>query len=127
MIRMSLVVLFFIGISRANDCFDVNNNCRLGVENYNSNMLTTKVTDFHCVMQCANSLSKSTMGVALDTDNMHEKFNHQCILIDNLDFCVNLWKQKYNVDCEVPIKNMVKRTFQVSCILDSFFSKPVKN
>ena len=63
-------------------------------------------------MKCANMLSKATMDLALD--NMHEKFNHQCILIENLDYCVQYWKQKYDVDCEVPIKNMVQQNFQVS-------------
>ena len=124
MIRTILVTLFFLGISQANDCFDICKFCYIGSESRDSlsyAMESTRVTNFHGIMQCANSLSKSTMGMALD--NSQEKFNHQCILIDNLDFCVQLWKQKYDVDCEVPIKNMVKRNFQVS----HTFWKPNKN
>ena len=79
--------------------------------NYES-VETMHITNYHCILKCANMLSKVTMDLALD--NMHEKFNPQCILIENLDYCVQYWKQTYSVDCEVPIKNMVQQNFQVS-------------
>ena len=125
MIRTILVILFLLGSSRANNCFDLCHYCRISIASRDSlsYLGRMRVTNFHGIMQCANSLSQSTMGMALETDNLQEKFNHQCILIDNLDFCVQLWKQKYDVDCEVPIKNMVKRNFQVS----HTFWKPNKN
>ena len=71
-----------------------------------------KITNYHCIMKCANTLSKVTMDFA--QDNMQDKFNPQCILLENLDYCVQYWKKKRNVDCEGPIKNMVKQNFQVS-------------
>ena len=45
-----------------------------------------EITHYHCIMKCANTLSKVTMDLAMD--NMEDKFNHQCILIENLDYCV---------------------------------------
>merc|ERR1712004_563129 len=104
MIRPILVILVFIGISRANDCFGTHDICTIGSRG--NWVESLRVTNFHCIMKCANSLSKSTMGMALDTDNSQDRFNHQCILIDNLDFCVQLWKKKYDVDCDVPIKKI---------------------
>ena len=119
MIRIILVALFFVGKSRANNCFDIdiaNRPCKIGNGKWDtlSRVESMYITNYHCIMKCANLLSKSTMDLALD--NMHEKFNHQCILIENLDYCVQYWKQKYDVDCEVPIKNMVQQNFQVSDI-----------
>ena len=116
MIRLILVSLFLHG-SRANHCFDRfddPNSCRIlngKIESYQP-LEIMDLTNYHCIMKCANMLSQATMDLALD--NMHEKFNHQCILIENLDYCVQYWKQKYDVDCEVPIKNMVQQNFQVS-------------
>ena len=115
MIRLILVSLFLHGI-QANHCFDRSNNCFMKNEqasyyNYES-VETMHITNYHCILKCANMLSKVTMDLALD--NMHEKFNPQCILIENLDYCVQYWKQTYSVDCEVPIKNMVQQNFQVS-------------
>ena len=43
-----------------------------------------EITHYHCIMKCANTLSKVTMDLAMD--NMEDKFNHQCILIENLDY-----------------------------------------
>ena len=77
------------------------------------------ITNYHCIMKCANTLSKVTMDFALD--NMQDKFNPQCILIENLDYCVQYWKKKRNVDCEGPIKNMVKQNFQVSIFSIFYF------
>ena len=65
-------------------------------------------------MKCANMLSKETMDLAMD--NMQDKINHQCIWIENLDYCIQYYRQHMNMDCEGPIKNMVKQNFQVSNI-----------
>ena len=122
MVRIILVVtLLFNGICQANDCFD-KSNCYMideteyyDPERYVGSMM---ITNYHCIMKCANTLSKVTMDFALD--NMQDKFNHQCILIENLDYCVQYWKKKRNVDCEGPIKNMVKQNFQVSTYFQYF-------
>ena len=110
MIRMSVVVLFFIGISYANNCFDRANYCNIYDKDHNK----MSITHYHCIIKCANILSKATMDFALD--NMQDKLNHQCIFIENLDYCVQKWKQDDNMDCEGQIKNMVKQNFQVSNI-----------
>ena len=121
MFRMILITLFFVGNSRANNCFDIDtdSHCKIGNGKWDtlSNVESMHITNYHCIMKCANLLSKATMDLALD--NLHDKFNHECILIESLDFCVQYWKQNYDVDCEEPIKNMVKQNFQVSvsCIL----------
>ena len=120
MIRTILVALFFIAICQANDCFDIiRYSCRTGNPENRSYRFDTstdvenmRLTHYHCIMKCANLLSTATMDLALN--NLHEKLNHECILIENLDFCVQYWKQNRNVDCEVPIKNMLKQNFQVS-------------
>ena len=52
--------------------------------------------------------------MALALDDLHEKFNARCIMIENLDYCVQYWKQLNEVDCEEPIKDMVRQNFQVS-------------
>ena len=115
MIRLILVSLFLHG-SQANHCFDRanSNSCFLVGKMMSHQRVEAmmQITNYHCIMKCANMLSKATMDLALD--NMHEKFNHQCILIDNLDYCLQYWKQIKNVDCEVPIKKMVQQNFQVS-------------
>ena len=105
MIRIILVTLFFLGVSQANNCFD-RSDCI-----YTSG---PSLTNYHCIIRCANSLTKETMDMLLD--NMQDKINHQCIWIENLDYCVQYYKQKKNMDCEGPIKNMVKQNFQVSNI-----------
>ena len=119
MIRTNIVVtllfIAFIGICQANNCFD-KSSCKMIDQTkesyfYIMNVEFMEITNYHCIMKCANTLSKVTMDLAMD--NMQDKFNHQCILIENLDFCVQYWKKKRNVDCEVPIKNMVKQNFQV--------------
>ena len=119
MFRMILVALFFVGNSRANTCFDIETDCKIGNGKWDtlSTVESMFITNYHCIMKCANLLSKATMDLALD--NLHDKFNHECILIENLDFCVQYWKRNYDVDCEEPIKIMVKQNFQVSvsCIL----------
>ena len=119
MFRMILVTLFFVGNSRANTCFDIETDCKIGNGKWDtlSTVESLFITNYHCIMKCANLLSKATMDLALD--NLHDKFNHECILIENLDFCVQYWKRNYDVDCEEPIKIMVKQNFQVSvsCIL----------
>ena len=116
---MILVTLFFVGNSRANTCFDIETDCKIGNGKWDtlSTVESLFITNYHCIMKCANLLSKATMDLALD--NLHDKFNHECILIENLDFCVQYWKRNYDVDCEEPIKIMVKQNFQVSvsCIL----------
>ena len=72
------------------------------------------ITNYHCIMKCATRLSKATVDLAMD--NLHEDYNHQCIFIeslDNSDNCVQYWKQNNQVDCEEPIRNMVKQNFYV--------------
>ena len=71
------------------------------------------ITNYHCVMKCANQLSQATMGPILQPGFKNE-YNHECVLIENLDYCVQLWKVMNNVDCEVPIRTMVANTFGVS-------------
>ena len=104
MIRIILVTLFFLGVSQANNCFDTAF-CGRG---------WGAQTHYHCIMKCANSLTKETMDMLLD--NMQDKINHQCIWIENLDYCIQYYRQHMNMDCEGPIKNMVKQNFQVSNI-----------
>eukprot|EP00093_Oithona_nana_P000046 00046.XXX_1477_1142_1 [CDS] Oithona nana genome sequencing. len=65
-------------------------------------------------MKCANRLSKATMDLALD--NLHEDYNHQCIFIESLDYCVQYWKQNNQVDCEEPIRDMVKQNFHIGAV-----------
>ena len=67
------------------------------------------ITNYHCVMKCATKLSKATMDLAVD--NLHEDYNHHCIFIESLDYCVQYWKQNNQVDCEEPMRNMVKQNF----------------
>ena len=116
---ITVVTLFLFEICRANNCFDTSI-CKMIDEttHWPHNLGSMKITNYHCIMKCANTLSKVTMDFALD--NIQDKFNHQCILIENLDFCVQYWKKKNNVDCEGPIKNMVKQNFQVSTLLHIF-------
>ena len=71
------------------------------------------ITNYHCVMKCANQLSQATMGPILQP-GFENEYNHECVLIENLDYCVQLWKVMNNVDCEVPIRTMVANTFGVS-------------
>ena len=126
-IRLILVTLFLLEC-RANDCFS---RCEI-VLGYGGNFRTPALlsegsfmdhrphdaldrlplTNYHCIMKCAHKLTKVTMALALD--DLYEKFNAHCIMIENLDYCVQYWKQQNDVDCEEPIKNMVKQNFQVS-------------
>ena len=71
------------------------------------------ITNYHCVMKCANQLSQATMGTILQP-GFEKEYNHECVLIENLDYCVQYWKVMNNVDCEEPIRTMVKNTFGVS-------------
>ena len=71
------------------------------------------ITNYHCVMKCANQLSQATMGPILQP-GFEIEYNHECVLIENLDYCVQLWKVMNNVDCEEPIRTMVRNTFGVS-------------
>ena len=71
------------------------------------------ITNYHCVMKCANQLSVATYGTILQP-GFEREYNHECALIENLDYCVQLWKVMNNVDCEAPIRNMVRNTFGVS-------------
>ena len=79
MIRLILVSLFLHG-SQANHCFDRanSNSCFLVGKMMSHQRVEAmmQITNYHCIMKCANMLSKATMDLALD--NMHEKFNHQC-------------------------------------------------
>eukprot|EP00093_Oithona_nana_P004858 04858.XXX_154638_155371_1 [CDS] Oithona nana genome sequencing. len=68
------------------------------------------ITNYHCVMKCANQLSQATMGPILQP-GFEIEYNHECVLIENLDYCVQLWKVMNNVDCEKPIRTMVANTF----------------
>merc|ERR1712062_666359 len=68
------------------------------------------ITNYHCVMKCANQLSQATMGPILQP-GFEIEYNHECVLIENLDYCVQLWKVINNVDCEKPIRTMVANTF----------------
>ena len=138
MIQLILISLFLLG-SQANECFErcdifhnyfnygeqVEEPAIIGEGAYTdiSSLGSTNglaldamdklpLTNYHCILKCANKLTKATMGLALD--NLHEKFNAQCIMIENLDYCVQYWKQWNEDDCEEPIKNMVKQNFQVS-------------
>ena len=111
MIRIILVTLFFLGLSQANICFE-KSNCR--VYNEITKRSQMSITHYHCIMKCANMLSKETMDLAMD--HMQDKINHQCIWIENLDYCIQYYRQHMNMDCEGPIKNMVKQNFQVSNI-----------
>ena len=128
-IRLILVTLFLLEC-RANDCFG---QCKIVYEGEfnqdtwyegllaegsfndhhpNDDLDRLPVTNYHCIMKCAHKLTKATMGLALD--DLYEKFNAHCIMIENLDYCVQYWRQWNDVDCEEPIKNMVKQNFQVS-------------
>ena len=71
------------------------------------------ITNYHCVMKCANKLSLATYGAILQP-GFEREYNHECALIENLDYCVQLWKVMNNVDCEEPIRTMVRNTFGVS-------------
>ena len=119
MVRNILVVTsIFFGISEANNCFD-KSTCQMIDQTPKSyfnimNIGGMEITHYHCIM-------KVTMDLAMD--NMEDKFNHQCILIENLDYCVQYWKMNINVDCEGPIKNMIKQNFQVSSIWRSLQKK----
>merc|ERR1711862_987612 len=68
------------------------------------------ITNYHCVMKCANKLSQETYGTILQP-GFEREYNHECALIENLDYCVQLWKVMNNVDCEEPIRDMVRNTF----------------
>merc|ERR1712062_831586 len=68
------------------------------------------ITNYHCVMKCANKLSLATYGAILQP-GFEREYNHECALIENLDYCVQLWKVMNNVDCEEPIRTMVRNTF----------------
>ena len=57
MIRIILVTLFFLGVSQANNCFD-RSDCI-----YTSG---PSLTNYHCIIRCANSLTKETMDMLLD-------------------------------------------------------------
>ena len=128
MIRYIVVALFLLGCG-ANDCFSP---CEivLGVRgNFRGHGLLSEgsfmdhrdrphddldrlpLTNYHCIMKCAHKLTKVTMTLALD--DLYEKFNAHCIMIENLDYCVQYWKQMNDVDCEEPIKDMVEQNFQV--------------
>ena len=119
MIRTILVTLFFLGISQANDCFErCEINSYANYEGFIDDAVTENygvgdvaITNYHCIMKCANRLSKATMDLALD--NLHEDYNHQCIFIESLDYCVQYWKQNNQVDCEEPIRDMVKQNFHI--------------
>ena len=71
------------------------------------------ITNYHCVMKCANKLSLATYGAILQP-GFEREYNHECALIENLDYCVQLWKVMNDVDCEEPIRTMVRNTFGVS-------------
>merc|ERR1712062_443104 len=68
------------------------------------------ITNYHCVLKCANQLSVATYGTILQP-GFEREYNHECALIENLDYCVQLWKVMNNVDCEEPIRTMVRNTF----------------
>merc|ERR1712029_649669 len=68
------------------------------------------ITNYHCVMKCANKLSQATYGAILQPGFQRE-YNHECALIENLDYCVQLWNVMNDVDCEEPIRDMVRNTF----------------
>merc|ERR1711976_105803 len=119
--RLIFVTLFLLGC-RANDCFGP---CEISSYGSGGRISTTRgvtlgenhnilnhvvLTNYHCIMKCAHKLTKVTMALALD--DLHEKFNARCIMIENLDYCVQYWKQLNEVDCEEPIKDMVRQNFQ---------------
>ena len=116
-----LLLLWLTSSCQANGCFE---KCeidyggsfdplgKIGNENTDNYMDRLLITNYHCVMKCANMLSQATMELGFGA--LHEKFNHGCILIESLDYCVQYWKQINDVDCDEPIKNMVKRNFKVS-------------
>ena len=130
MIRLIFVTLFILEC-RANDCFGP---CEISSYGSTGSIVTMRgvalggdsfgddhpndildlvlLTNYHCIMKCAHKLTKVTMALALD--DLHEKFNAHCIMIENLDYCVQYWKQWNEVDCEEPIKDMVRQNFQVS-------------
>ena len=128
MFRLIFVSLFLLGC-RANDCFGP---CEISSYGSGGSISTTRgytlgegsfgenhdilnrvfLTNYHCIMKCAHKLTKVTMALAMD--DLHEKFNARCIMIENLDYCVQYWKQLNEVDCEEPIKDMVRQNFQVS-------------
>ena len=110
-----IILLFFISVGHANNCFD-RSNCQ--IFNSKTGRAAMQITHYHCIMKCANILSKETMNFAVD--NMQDKLNHQCIYIENLDYCVQKWKHNFNMDCEGPIKNMVQQNFQVSQVSNIF-------
>ena len=126
MIKLIFITLLLVE-TQANSCFDL---CTINGEKATgrlgdghprardtyvnhrdmSSMERIYITNYHCIMKCANMLTKATMDYALNND----EFNFRCILLENLDYCVQYWKKVNGVDCEGPIKNMVKQNFQVS-------------
>ena len=123
MIKLIVLVTLLFVETQANDCFDrcqivdwtgAKSNAILSEgswdRGWSDEMDLLPLTNYHCIMKCANKLTKATMSVVMDTT--HDKFNAQCIMIENLDFCVQYWKQRNDVDCEEPIRNMVKQAFQ---------------
>merc|ERR1712062_691210 len=82
----------------------------LGDDQDNGGINGLPITNYHCVMKCANKLSVATYGTILQP-GFEREYNHECALIENLDYCVQLWKVMNNVDCEEPIRTMVRNTF----------------
>ena len=81
------------------------------------------LTNYHCILQCANKITYQTVGYVMPEGS---NYNRECVLIDNLDYCVQLWKQLNDVNCEEDIYSMVLETFQV-CTQDLKNIKSLKN
>ena len=101
MIRLILVSLFLHG-SQANNCFE---RCEILSSTYgdydglvgedvrHDYMGRVAITNYHCIMKCANRLSKATMDLALD--NLHEDYNHQCTVVLEMMWTPQLFLQLF--------------------------------
>merc|ERR1712062_153464 len=139
--KITLVIFaMMVWTINANHCFSPCKIMRLGPSGTKEQMMGTigdqayyhepsinglPITNYHCVMKCANQLSQATMGTIMQP-GFEKEYNHECVLIENLDYCVQYWKVMSNVDCEEPIRTMVKNTFgenDASC-MRTFVSGP---
>ena len=55
------------------------------------------LTNYQCILKCATIITKE----------INEYFDH-CVWLDNLIYCMEMWKKYYEVDCHEPMKNVVQ-------------------
>ena len=59
-----------------------------------------RYTNFHCVLKCAAIFTKDTNEFGYLAD--------ECLWLDNLIYCVEMWKKYQGADCEDPIKGQIE-------------------